>query len=397
MDSRVESKPDTEQILAAVANILRSPLFGDSPKKEEFLRYVVEKALNGENDELTAKRLAFQLYKDIDAENKLIQLAKNVRVALKSFYQEEGASESVEIVIPKGGYTPIFRFLVRGETEDVAIEGGPEKNRPKFSRRAILICLGILFALIVGFAVGSYSSSSGSQTRAAGPHIEVYYPKEIYSHIHTLFGDCSTGEYRIATYVSPEDGQGWYWLQPGFADAKGGTWSLTARFGNPFGKGHTAGRVLSFVIYVVMFDEARASALPGGDKSAVYARTAEEFEHKLSDAGVVAFKRGRIVRQTEKCIHRMPGIVSPAQPDSLLDTAELDSLVTFEWAPNTGYAELYKDGELRPKESERIRTVGSGIKLNLEPGLYEFKIKEAPQSECESTVWFKVVRRILAG
>ena len=205
------------------------------------------------------------------------------------------------------------------------------------------------------------------------------------------------GEYRIATYVSPEDGQDWYWLQPGFADINGGTWTLTARFGNPFGKGHTAGRVLSFVIYVVMCEEARALSLPGGDKRAVYARTPEEFERKLSDAGVVAFKRGRIVRQTEKCIHRMPSIVSPAQPDNLLDTAELDSLVTFKWAPNGGCAELYKDGELRTKESEQIRTAGSGIKLNLESGLYEFKIKEAPQSECESTVWFKVVGRALAG
>jgi hypothetical protein len=203
-------------------------------------------------------------------------------------------------------------------------------------------------------------------------------------------GTCSPGEYRIVAYVRPEDGQNSYWLQPNSAEAKSGDWSLPTRFGNPFGNGQAGGRVLSFVLYVVLCEEARALALPGSDRKAVYAQTAEEFEQRLSRAGVVAFKKGRIVRQTEKCIRRLPDIIYPKQPDSLLDIAEVDSPVTLEWLPNVGYAELYRDGELRNAESESIRAAGSRVKVDLEPGLYEFKIKESRESECESNVWFKV-------
>ncbi|MCB1494432.1 MAG: adenylate cyclase [Bauldia sp.] len=100
-------------IRAAVERIVDSPDFTASDRARNFLRYVVEEALNGRADRIKAFSVAIEVFgrdETFDAQNDpVVRIeAGRLRRALEHYYLLSGKDDPVVIEIPKGGYVPVF-------------------------------------------------------------------------------------------------------------------------------------------------------------------------------------------------------------------------------------------------------------------------------------------------
>lgn len=93
--------------------ILIDPRFSSSARSSRFLRYVVERRLAGEEDEIKEVVIAFELYErassyDPKVDSTVRVEASRVRAKLERYYATSGAEDAIRIVIPKGTYVPRF-------------------------------------------------------------------------------------------------------------------------------------------------------------------------------------------------------------------------------------------------------------------------------------------------
>ncbi len=102
-------------IEAELERILTSPGFRNSKRSQEFLRYIVMTALDGRVDDLKERVIGFQVFErcpDYDTgEYSIVRVKANeLRKRLAQFYSESGDPPLVQIHLPRGSYTPEFRW-----------------------------------------------------------------------------------------------------------------------------------------------------------------------------------------------------------------------------------------------------------------------------------------------
>ena len=102
-----------DRVMAHLKMILASTQFSTGQRVSQFLRYVVEQALNGQPENIKQYTIAVEAlgYEgDFDPlSNPAIRiLARRLRRALDGYYQSRGADDAIRIEIPKGGYVPTF-------------------------------------------------------------------------------------------------------------------------------------------------------------------------------------------------------------------------------------------------------------------------------------------------
>jgi hypothetical protein len=102
-------------IEAELERILTSPGFRTSKRSQEFLRYIVMTALDGRIDDLKERVIGYQVFErcpDYDTgESSIVRVKANeLRKRLAQFYSESIDSSSVQIHLPRGSYTPEFRW-----------------------------------------------------------------------------------------------------------------------------------------------------------------------------------------------------------------------------------------------------------------------------------------------
>ncbi len=95
--------------------ILQSPYFRASSRSKQFLRFVVEKKLEGREDEIKERTIGIELFGRIaDFEtsgDSIVRVnATDVRRRLGQYYQSSPDPELVQIVLPPGTYVPKFVF-----------------------------------------------------------------------------------------------------------------------------------------------------------------------------------------------------------------------------------------------------------------------------------------------
>lgn len=152
----------------------------------KFLLYVCERSLMGEAQEITEQRIGTQIFHRAPdyspgEDNIVRSYARLLRKRLDEYFEGEGCHESMRIIIPRGGYVPVFRpgdvvvepaskvrpqdlvevdgFLDVGRREVVISRSkgdeGPRalRERSRFAWRSILLGmgLGVLIALVVWF------------------------------------------------------------------------------------------------------------------------------------------------------------------------------------------------------------------------------------------------------
>ena len=107
--------------------ILVSPQFKGSKRKAKFLTFVIEQALSGHTDRLTAYDIAVNAF-DQDERfdpqtNPLIRIAaRRVREALDRYYLTDGAGDPLRITIPIGHYVPGFEPMAPATAKAATVE-----------------------------------------------------------------------------------------------------------------------------------------------------------------------------------------------------------------------------------------------------------------------------------
>ena len=102
--------------------ILASSEFCNAPRGRQFLRFVVEETLAGRASDITEPAVAarvFNLSGKFDRrKNSIVRAeATHVRRRICQYYLGAGASDSVIVDLPRGGYTPHIRTVPSGGSQ----------------------------------------------------------------------------------------------------------------------------------------------------------------------------------------------------------------------------------------------------------------------------------------
>jgi Tol biopolymer transport system component len=104
---------DAQRVRAQLDRILASATFTDAERASSFLRFVVDRALDGRAGEIKESVIAVEVLgrsPSFDSKSDPIVRveAGRLRARLSSYYQGEGETDSVLIALPKGSYVPEF-------------------------------------------------------------------------------------------------------------------------------------------------------------------------------------------------------------------------------------------------------------------------------------------------
>jgi TolB-like protein/Tfp pilus assembly protein PilF len=105
----------TDAALNALSLVLASEIFARSNRLSQFLRFVVERTLHGEEDSLKEYTIGTEAYgrkADFDpGQDTIVRTeARRLRRKLKEYYETEGKSDEVVIFMRTGSYVPAIRW-----------------------------------------------------------------------------------------------------------------------------------------------------------------------------------------------------------------------------------------------------------------------------------------------
>jgi hypothetical protein len=98
-----------------VRRIVHSPTFARSERLGTLLTYVCDLALNGREAEINEQKIGQAVFgrpRDYDSavDGIVRSQASRLRQRLELYFQQEGADERIRVVIPRGGYVPVFEL-----------------------------------------------------------------------------------------------------------------------------------------------------------------------------------------------------------------------------------------------------------------------------------------------
>jgi TolB-like protein len=166
--------PTSDDVRAELDRILASDVFANTGRLARLLRYVVERSLAGEGDQLKEYVLGLEVFDrgeqyDPRLDSIVRVEARRLRSKLDDYYRDGGRSDRVVITIPRGTYAPIFA-LRTGDDEPSAAstaDSPPARGR----RRAAFT--GFLVATAVATAVLVFSLVASRPSPAAAPHLSI--------------------------------------------------------------------------------------------------------------------------------------------------------------------------------------------------------------------------------
>jgi len=114
------AQSDSEITRRALQRVLESPGFIRNERLSRFLKFVVERSLEGKGSELKESVIAVEVFgRKADYDPKLDSIVRTeagrLRSRLAEYYGGEGSNDAVVIELPKGGYTPVFRSTKASE------------------------------------------------------------------------------------------------------------------------------------------------------------------------------------------------------------------------------------------------------------------------------------------
>src|ERR1044072_1055992 len=107
-----ETQP--EVVLKQLQQVRASPGFVRNERMSRFLRFLVERQLEGRDGELKESLIVIEVFGrkpgfDPQQDSTVRTAAARLRARLAAYYVGEGSGDKVVIELPKGGYTPRFR------------------------------------------------------------------------------------------------------------------------------------------------------------------------------------------------------------------------------------------------------------------------------------------------
>src|SRR6266446_10928123 len=101
-----------------VQRIVSSPPFQKSTRLRELLEHVTERSIHGHAHELTEQQIGSTLfhkplgYSSLEDSSVRVH-ARQLRLKLHEYFDEEGRNEPLILSIPKGSYAPVFRTVLK--------------------------------------------------------------------------------------------------------------------------------------------------------------------------------------------------------------------------------------------------------------------------------------------
>jgi serine/threonine-protein kinase len=128
-----------ENVRAAIEKVLASGAFQTSDRLSRFLRYLAEQTLEGRADRLKEYSLGVDVLgrgESFDPRtDSIVRVeASRLRAKLSAYYRGEGASDPVQIELPRGSYSIRFRTVEQGDE-------GPDRRWSFQCRPATCVCL----------------------------------------------------------------------------------------------------------------------------------------------------------------------------------------------------------------------------------------------------------------
>ncbi len=116
---------DQAAVRVSLERVLSSRTFAGADRLSRFLRFVVERTLEGRGDELKEYLLGVEVFDRTDAFDPRFDTivrveARRLRGRLADYYRDEGAADLVLLALPKGAYVPSFEPRTMTETPPIA-------------------------------------------------------------------------------------------------------------------------------------------------------------------------------------------------------------------------------------------------------------------------------------
>jgi hypothetical protein len=210
---------------------------------------------------------------------------------------------------------------------------------------------------------------------------------EISSHKHILFGTYSPHTSRLVrVYIHPRDGQFDYWSQfP--ATEPGGAWSFEATFGNAYWHDMIGRSPLRYDVFVALFKDAKS--VPGSESAPLVISEGVDFKTWLESNGATAVATCAVTRRDEEGCNFTPKIISPVPPENPRAFSKVSRDVVLSWEPNRElWVEIWRRGREVPEYPRNF--YANPMRVSLEPGIYELRVKETKVSQCQASVWIEV-------
>src|SRR6185503_1273276 len=104
---------EAQVVRGQLERLLASAKFARSQRLTLFLRFVVERHLEGRDEDLKESIIALEVFGNRDYDPKQDSIVRTeagrLRARLAEYYLEEGRYDPSVIELPKGGYVPVFR------------------------------------------------------------------------------------------------------------------------------------------------------------------------------------------------------------------------------------------------------------------------------------------------
>jgi serine/threonine-protein kinase len=125
----VETGAATPDVRHALERIVSSTVFRRNERHSRFLRFLVERSLEGREAELKESVIGVEVFgREAGYDPKIDGIVRTEAVRLRSrlnqYYAGEGAQDPCVIDLPKGGYRPVFRERAALETKRRPWRGG---------------------------------------------------------------------------------------------------------------------------------------------------------------------------------------------------------------------------------------------------------------------------------
>jgi hypothetical protein len=122
---------ETDPRWLGVQRLINTESFAKATRLSSFLLYIVERFLQGRTEEITEQQIGVHVFgrpTDYNPgdDNIVRQTARQLRQRLALYYQEEGRSEPIQVVVPRGGYTPQFQYTSEPAKPEEIVDAAPK-------------------------------------------------------------------------------------------------------------------------------------------------------------------------------------------------------------------------------------------------------------------------------
>jgi serine/threonine-protein kinase len=160
---------ESAEVRTSLDRVLASSGFASSARRTQLLRYLVERALCGQGEQITEYGIGLDVFErptsfDPRLDSIVRTEASRLRQKLREYYANQGQGDSFVIEIPQRSYAPSISVRKPGPVPGKALERAPAPvlRRPLFP--AGLAAIGVMVAALVVTAVAWNRSSAAPIT-----------------------------------------------------------------------------------------------------------------------------------------------------------------------------------------------------------------------------------------